>query len=147
MSGAESNWWREKWEDMKKPHEFVPLKPDEIEDQDPLKLGLGGDCNIALEILLEFFPSANPHRLTNDKNGWDHVFLIVNGQSVDISGITSLEKMRAHYQDETLRAEPVQMREIRRAFKGHRDSDEIERLKAHFKQYILKTREAFPPFD
>ena len=117
---------------------FVPFKLTEIEDEDPVKLGREGDCAVALEVLLELYPSGVPHRLTSDQNDFAHTFLMYKGRLMDVGGYTTIEEMQLRYKAPSHKSEPVDMEAVQHNFRGWRTSDEIKRLKAHFRQYILQ---------
>jgi hypothetical protein len=122
---------------MQNPSPFKPFKPPEIEEQDPVELGRGGHCNVAIEVLLELYPAGKPHKLTQNGNDCAHVFLMFKGQPLDICGVTSLEEMRTHYKDDSLKPASISAEDIQNAFCGWQTPDETVRLKAHFKKHIL----------
>lgn len=132
-------------EEQENPKPYVPLKSPETEESDPRILGREGDCDVALEALMEFYPSAEPYRLASDDNDFAHVFLVYKGEPLDICGTTTIEDLKKHYKDERLTAKPVNLQEIRRFFSKHRDSETHRRVRAHFRNYILQQREQFPP--
>src|SRR5207244_787394 len=102
------NPWSAKFDAMRKKgsHGLGPQKldpgPPEIEQEDPIKAGREGACYLALEVLLEFYPTASPYRLTpKGKDGFDHVFLMLNNQPVDVAGLTTIDALREWFRDET----------------------------------------------
>jgi hypothetical protein len=125
---------------------IIFVKREEIEDEDPKIAGRTGECDVALEVLLELYPTGRPHRLTNDGNNFAHVFLMYKGAPMDMLGMTTIDEMRAHYQDESLRSEPVNLESIRHHFRNHRTDDDDLRYRAHFKKHILANiGNVFPP--
>jgi hypothetical protein len=124
----------------------TPTKPSEIEDQDPTELGRGGFCHIALEVLLELYPTGQPHKLTSTGKDYAHVFLMFKGQPLDICGTTSMAEMRGHYKNDYLLSEATTVREIQTYFRGWQTPEESKRLKAHFKKHILENQGGKFPF-
>lgn len=118
----------------------TPTKPSEIEDQDPTELGRGGFCHIALEVLLELYPTGQPHKLTSTGKDYAHVFLMFKGQPLDICGATSLAEMMGHYKDDSLQSKATTVREIQTYFRGWQTPEESKRLKAHFKKHIVENQ-------
>jgi hypothetical protein len=159
---SSSDFWRKKLEEepgnfiyhkmfkmaqrLETPQPFKLFKSPEIEDQDPTDLGRGGDCDIVLEILCDLYPNGRPHRLTTDSNDFAHTFLMYNGAPIDIRGVTTVDEMRSHYGDPSLRAEPVTLEQVQVYFRGHRTVEEKRRTRAHLQNHILKNiGNAFPP--
>ena len=124
----------------------TPFKLPEFEDQDPVKLGREGYCHIALEVLLELYPTGETYRLTNDHKGYDHVFLMLNGQPLDMCGRTSIAEMRTYYKVDSLVPEAASFQDIQKYFRGWETPEEKTRLKAYFKKHILDNLNLkFPP--
>jgi hypothetical protein len=88
---------------MRNPAPFKPLKLPAIEEQDPIELGRGGYCNVAIEVLLELYPKGTPFKLTSNGKDCPHVFLMFKEQPLDIYGVTSLSEMRTYYKIPSLR--------------------------------------------
>jgi hypothetical protein len=125
-----------------KPPKFERMKLPEIEEEDPLQLGRGGYCDIALEVLLDLYRDAQPYGLAAEEGGgfdhvFLHVFLMVDGRPLDIYGFTTLDEMRTHFKNDALIAKPSSLKEIREAFKGHnRTVDERRRVTARLRAFV-----------
>jgi hypothetical protein len=103
-------------------------------------LGTEGYCDLAADVLLEFFPNAVIYRLTN-KTGerFGHVFLVVDGCALDINGFKSFEEMATN--NDNLYPEPVARDAVRNFFRGHGRTPEerrivTERFRDHINQNI-----------
>jgi hypothetical protein len=119
---------------------YHPSKSPEIEEQDPMKLGREG------EVLLELYPTGIPYKLTSNGKDCPHVFLMFNGQPLDICGITSLAEMGDHYKIDFVFAKEMSFQEMQKLSCGRQTPEDKRRLKAHFREYIIKNvGERFPP--
>jgi len=116
---------------------FERLEPQRIEATNPEAAGRGGECDVALEILLDIYPTGQPYRLTSDGTDFPHTFLMYKGVPLDICGTTSLDEMQAHYNNDSLRAEPVTLTEVQTYFRGHRTPTEKRSFETHLRNHIL----------
>ena len=118
-----------------------PSNQTEFEDQNPVELGRGGHCNVALEVLLELYPGGEPYKLTDNGKDYAHVFLMFNGKPLDICGVISLGEMKTHYKNDSLFAKAISLEDVQKYFHGHQSPEETMRLKAHFKKHIFANLE------
>ena len=105
---------------------------------DPVEsLGTEGYCDLAADVLLEFFPDAVLYRFTDETGErFGHVFLAVDGCALDITGFKTLEEMAALHNE--LHPEPVTRDAVRSFFRGQcrtREESRIvtDRLREHIK--------------
>jgi hypothetical protein len=147
------NPWSAKFDEMLKKaerHGTGPKKLDprplRIEEEDPIKAGREGACHLALEVLLEFYPTASPYRLTDEgENGFDHVFLMLNNQPIDIGGFTTIDALREWFRDEKLKPVPTTLEQIQQRFAGNYLAEEERRYKKLFRYFIQEhRRDLFP---
>jgi hypothetical protein len=119
---------------------FAPIKPAEIEDSDPLKLGTEGACNLALEVLVDTYPEVRPCRLTAEgvDDDFAHVFLSYYSIPLDITGFTSIEDLKRRYGAHRVsKAVSITDVQVNFAKLATWDSTERPRIRAHLRNYIL----------
>jgi hypothetical protein len=121
-------------------------RPREIEEENPIEAGREGACHLALEALLEIYPTASPHRLTAEgRNDFDHVFLMVNDRPMDIRGFTTIDELRKWYKNHALVPVPTTIEQIQQRFSTHCSADEKRRYKKLFRYFISEHRhDLFP---
>lgn len=127
---------------------FERVRPPSIEEEDPVKAGREGQCDMVAEMLLDFYPEAKFYRLTDEKqDGFDHVFLMLGAKALDIGGFTTVESLTTLIQSkgEILVVKPTTLEEIRNNFKYHRSKDEARRYACKFRAYIKENPQLFPP--
>jgi hypothetical protein len=131
----------------KGPRKLNP-RPSEIEDEDPIKAGRGGACHLALEVLLDFYPTAQPFRLTTEEeDGFDHVFLMLNNEPLDIRGFTTIDELRKWYRNGALDPVATTLEQIQQKFGHdyHCSRDEARKYKNLFRHFVEAHRhDLFP---
>ena len=133
-------------ENTRNPPQIELSRQPEIEDEDPEDAGCYGECDVALEVLLEFFPNAEPYRLTKDDSDCAHTFLMYEGEPMDIRGKTTIDELRARFNDDSLQPQPVTLEQIRLYFRNHRTSEECRRYRELFRKHIAANLGKVFPF-
>ena len=115
------------------------MQPKEPE---AVKLGVGGDCDLAASILHGLNPTATVWRITDGKS-FSHVFLKLGDKTLDIRGLRTVDAILSEFGGEESTAEETSWDVVRAYFQflnGEADRSEETQI---ISDYINSTPENF----
>jgi len=119
-------------------------KPQEQREESVSELGTRAYCDLAAFALFNHFPDASLHRVTDKtKRRFAHVFLIVDGWSLDVNGFSTVQALLKEFGEDGFLIDETSVEAVTAYFSRNGQlAPEEERIVTHrFQEYIQERRE------